>query len=60
MFMMIHTVEAKENPVEVGSVQWGRDFQQALDKSAETGRPVLVLFQEVPGCVGCQDLAKRF
>ena len=58
MFMMIPAAEAKENPVEVGSVQWGRNFQEALEKSAQTGRPVLMLFQEVPGCIGCQDFGK--
>ena len=37
------------NPVEVGNVHWGRDFDAALKMSAESGKPVLVLFQEVPG-----------
>ena len=37
------------NPVEVGHVNWGRDFDAALEMSAESGKPVLVLFQEVPG-----------
>ena len=37
------------NPVEVGDVNWGRDFDAALEMSAESGKPVLVLFQEVPG-----------
>jgi len=38
-----------QNPVEVGDVHWGRDFEAALKMSAESGKPVLVLFQEVPG-----------
>ena len=37
------------NPVEVGNVRWGRDFDAALKMSAASGKPVLVLFQEVPG-----------
>jgi len=37
------------NPIEVGTVEWGRDFEGALAASAGTGKPVLVLFQEVPG-----------
>ena len=40
---------AAENPVEVGKVNWGRDFNAALEMSATSGKPVLVLFQEVPG-----------
>ena len=38
-----------QNPVEIGTVHWGRDFDGALKMSAESGKPVLVLFQEVPG-----------
>lgn len=41
--------QTAQNPVEVGDVHWGRDFAAALAMSAESGKPVLVLFQEVPG-----------
>jgi hypothetical protein len=41
--------QPSQNPVEVGNVHWGRDFDAALEMSAESGKPVLVLFQEVPG-----------
>ena len=41
--------QTAQNPVEVGNVHWGRDFDAALKMSAESGKPVLVLFQEVPG-----------
>ncbi len=37
------------NPVEVGKVKWGRDLDAALETAAEAGKPVFVLFQEVPG-----------
>ena len=50
--------EAKENPIEVGSVNWGRDLDTALKTSFHSGRPVFVLFQEVPGCGGCQDFGR--
>lgn len=39
----------KNNPVEVGMVKWGRDLDAALARSNESGKPVLLLFQEVPG-----------
>ena len=35
---------------ELGHVHWGRDLQAALAASKESGKPVLVLFDEVPGC----------
>jgi len=41
--------QTAKNPIEVGDVRWGRDFDAALKMSAESGKPVLVLFQEVPG-----------
>lgn len=36
-------------PVEIGMVKWGRDFETAKKTSAATGKPMLLLFQEVPG-----------
>ena len=40
---------AVDAPEEFGAVDWGRDLDAALERSARTGRPVLLLFQEVPG-----------
>ena len=42
-----------KQPVELGAVEWLRDYDQALATSKETGKPVLILFQEVPGCSNC-------
>ena len=47
------------NPVEAGDVRWGRDISAALEQSAESGRPVFVLFQEIPGCSGCQAFGRE-
>lgn len=59
VFMLVaYSAAAIENPIEVGSVNWGRDLDGALKRSDETGRPVFVLFQEVPGCSGCQDFGR--
>lgn len=44
--------------LETGLVKWGRDLDAALAQSEATGKPVLVLFQEVPGCSGCQDFGR--
>ena len=48
-----------ENPVEVGDVHWGRDFDASLRRSAEEGKPVLVLFQEIPGCSGVRQFGRE-
>ena len=48
-----------KNPIEIGSVQWGTDLGAAKKQSAHTGRPVFLLFQEVPGCAGCQMFGRN-
>lgn len=37
------------NPVELGSIDWRRGFDVALQEAREKEKPLLVLFQEVPG-----------
>jgi len=51
--------QTTNNPVEVGDVRWGRDFDAALKKSAAEGKPVLVLFQEIPGCSGVRKFGRE-
>lgn len=46
-------------PVETGKVQWTRDHDLALENSAVGGKPVFILFQEVPGCAGCKQFGKE-
>ncbi|MGI9241785.1 MAG: VPGUxxT family thioredoxin-like (seleno)protein, type 2 [Verrucomicrobiales bacterium] len=41
-------------PIEVGVVKWGRDFTASLAAAKRSGKPVFLLFQEVPGCAGCK------
>ena len=40
-------------PEELGQVHWLRDLQAGQAEAAKTGKPLLVLFQEVPGCSNC-------
>lgn len=46
-------VTRRPNPVELGWVDWGRDHDEAAAISARTGKPIFLLFQEVPGCSTC-------
>ncbi len=43
-------------PEELGEIEWGRDYAAAVKASRKSGKPLLVLFDEVPGCMTC----KRF
>ncbi|MEN8716428.1 MAG: hypothetical protein ABF384_16055 [Verrucomicrobiales bacterium] len=36
-------------PVELGTVKWSRDLDATLATSKKSGKPVMLLFQEVPG-----------
>ena len=45
-------------PIEAGKVTWGRDLDVALASSRASGKPVFALFQEIPGCVGCQQFGR--
>ncbi len=48
-----------DQPIEIGTVRWTRDLNNAMVASRETQKPVLVLFQEVPGCAGCQKFGRE-
>lgn len=37
-------------PVELGRVHWLRDFDLAVETAKSSHKPLLILFQEVPGC----------
>ena len=43
------TAPAGDAPVELGAVAWGRDVDLAFERARAAGRPLLLLFQEVPG-----------
>src|SRR5262249_55155792 len=44
---------------ELGCVHWGRDVDTALGVARSSKRPVLVLFDEVPGCATCVGFGQQ-
>lgn len=40
-------------PEELGQVHWLRDLDLGKAESQKSGKPILLLFQEVPGCSNC-------
>jgi len=46
---------AQNQDKELGKVSWYRDYDTALAVSKKSGKPVLILFQEVPGCATCRN-----
>ena len=51
--LIFSTLLLAQTPPELGDVQWLRHFPQALEQAKKLDRPVLVLFDEVPGCQTC-------
>lgn len=48
--LLFRTVQEQEsNPKELGRVRWRRGLEAAKADSKKTGKPIFVLFQEVPG-----------
>ncbi len=43
------TDSREPNPAELGRVEWSGDLDASLEKARATGKPVLLLFQEIPG-----------
>jgi hypothetical protein len=42
-------------PEELGRVAWLRDYSQALQAAKKSRKPMLLLFDEVPGCSTCKQ-----
>lgn len=40
-------------PEELGKVNWLRDLAAGKAEAEKSGKPILILFQEVPGCSNC-------
>ena len=55
-------IAQQDQPEELGQVQWYRKFDDAQAAARQAGKPILLLFQEIPGCetcktFGCQPLS---
>ncbi len=57
-FSALPQTNPEKQRVELGKVQWHRDYYKALELAKEDNKAVLILFQEVPGCATCQSYGK--
>jgi hypothetical protein len=53
------TTASTPQPEEAGTVHWSRILETAQASSAQTGKPVFALFQEIPGCAGCKQFGRE-
>jgi len=49
------TISLTAQHQELGKVNWLRNYDTALLTSEKKNRPILILFQEVPGCATCRN-----
>lgn len=47
------------NPTELGTVKWERSFEAAAARAKSSGKPIFILFSEVPGCATCKNFGER-
>lgn len=59
MACSISSLLAQQNPLELGKINWIRNFNQAKKISEEKGLPIFILFQEVPGCSTCRNFGNN-
>ena len=55
--------QERTNPLqqdqELGKVSWYRDYEVATSMAEKENKPVLILFQEVPGCATCRNYGNK-
>ena len=51
--------DSQNQDEELGKVSWYRDFKTAAKLSKKENKPILILFQEVPGCATCRNYGQN-
>ncbi|MCB0526635.1 MAG: thioredoxin family protein [Lewinellaceae bacterium] len=49
----VSNMDDSGNPEELGKVHWDRNLESGHTSAVKAGKPMLILFQEVPGCSNC-------
>lgn len=52
-YLLTNHQSTDPQPEELGKVNWLRDLDAGKAESEKCGKPILILFQEVPGCSNC-------
>lgn len=55
---MINRTNPNNQNIELGKVSWYRDYQEALALSKKEDKPILLFFQEIPGCSTCVNFGR--
>ena len=55
----VHSMASPRDTVELGKVAWIRNYDQAVRLAKKQGKPIFILFQEVPGCLNCKRFGRE-
>lgn len=58
-FISFFTLSASTNPEELGKVKWFRNLAEAQQSAQVKNKPILILFQEIPGCLTCKTYGRE-
>lgn len=50
---------SQHNIEELGRVKWLRIYDEATALSSKSGKPIFILFQEIPGCSTCKNFGQN-
>lgn len=59
MLLNLIACSGPENPTELGEVHWLRSMEEAQARSKAEHKPILILFQEIPGCITCRTFGNE-
>ena len=59
LFFSISILTHAQSIPELGDVDWLRSYDEAVGESEATGKPIFILFQEVPGCATCVNYGQN-
>jgi len=59
LFSYFFVTNSDGQHIELGEVTWHRDLDAATIKSQDEGKPIFILFQEVPGCLTCRNYGQQ-
>ena len=59
IFPTMDVIPVKDGPIELGKVNWERNYETAIQQAESSEKPIFILFQEVPGCATCRNYGKN-
>lgn len=59
MTSLFEKTDPENQNIELGKVSWFRSYEHALALSKEKSKPILLFFQEIPGCRTCVNYGRE-